>query len=403
MKVLKYKYMECRNCNKKIIKFFSLGKLPLGNGFLKKKEGSLEKKYDLSVGFCSNCYLVQLIKTVPPARLYGKTFYFPSTFKSILKESKEMTNDLVKRLNLSSQSLVLDVGCSDGYQLQFFKKLGMKVFGIDPGWNSAEMAHKKGILTIINSFNYKLAKELKTEKQLKADLIISTHLLNHIDKIKDFLKGVKLLLKPKGTAFFKFYSQRELDIITHEHIFYFSFLSLRNVFKNTNLEMYDADIKDGTMFIFVSHPNVFPITKRMENFIKIEIDKKFNKLLTYKKFAKDIRKTKKELIILLKKIQKQGKRIAGYSASEKGNILLNYCEIGKNYLDFVVDKSKLKQGLYTPGTHFLIYPSEKIHQEKPDYLLILSWNITGEIKKQLNDYYNSGGKFIIPIPKIQIM
>ncbi len=395
--------MKCRNCNKKIIKFLSLGKLPLGNGFLKKNEISLEKKYDLSVSFCSNCYLVQLIKIVPPARLYGKTFYFPSVFESRLKENKETADYLMKKLNLSKSSSVLEVGCSNGSQLQFFQKAGMKVLGIDPAVNSAKIAHKKGIPVLTNFFNYNLAKALEKEQKLKVDLLIGIHLLNHIAEIEDFLRGVKLLLEPKGTVFFKFYSQRELDIIQHEHIFYFSFLSLRNLFKNANLEMYDAEIKDGIMHIFISHPNVFHVTKRVKNLIDEEINKKFNKLQTYQKFAKNIEKVKKNLIKLLKKLKNQRKRIVAYSASEKGNILLNYCGIGDNYLEYIVDMSKLKQGLYTPGTHLLIYPPQKIYQERPDYLLILSWNITEKIIKQLKDYHDTGGKFIIPLPKIKII
>lgn len=395
--------MRCRNCNKEVIKIFSLGKLPLGNSFLKKEKIPSEKKYDLSVGFCPNCYLVQLMKILSQEALYLEMFYFPSSFDSILRESKEMAYYLAKRIGLNSKSMVLDIGSSDGYQLQFFKQLGMKILGVDPSLNMTEIANRRGIPTITEFFNYNLVRKLKKEQKLKADLIISTHLLNHIDKIKDFLKGVKLLLKPKGTAFFKFYIQRELDIINHEHVFYFSFLSLRNVFKNANLEMYDAEIKNGAMRIFVSHSGVFSITKRVENLINEEINKKFNKLETYQKFTQTIRKTKRELTILLKKLKNQGKKITAYSAPEKGNILLNYCGIGKNYLDFIVDKSELKQGLYTPGTHLLIYPPEKIYQEKPDYLIILCWNIAEEIIKQLKDYHDAGGKFIIPIPKMKII
>lgn len=394
--------MKCRNCDTKIIKLLSLGKLPLGNGFLKREEILHERKYDLSVGFCPNCYLVQLMKTLPQETLYLEMFYFPSSFESILRESKEMAYYLAKRLGLNSKSMVLDIGSSDGYQLQFFKQLGIKILGVDPSLNMTETANRRGIPTITDFFNYNLAQKLKREQKFEADLIISTHLLNHIDKIKDFLRGVKLLLKPKGIAFFKFYTQRELDIINHEHVFYFSFLSLKNVFKNANLEMYDAEIKNGAMQIFVSHPGTFPITKKLEKLISEEIDKKFNKLETYQKFAKNIIKTKRKLTELLKRLKKQKKRIAAYSAPEKGNILLNYCGIGKKYLDFIVDKSELKQGLYTPGSHLLIYSPQKIYEEKPDYLLILSWNIAQEIINDLKNYRLKRGKFIIPFPRIKI-
>lgn len=393
----------CRNCSKEITKFFSLGKIPLGNGFLKKEEIPFERKYDLSVGFCPNCYLTQLIKTIPPEKLYRKSYYFHSTFESIIKEHKERAFYLTKRLNISPKSLVLDIGSHDGSQLRFFKKPGMKILGVDPARNMAEAANKKDIPTITEFFSYKLAKKIKKERGFEADLILCMDLLNHTIGIKDFLKGVKLLLKPRGTAFFKFFMQGEFDIINHEHVFYFSFLSLKKVLRNVNLEMYDADIQNGVLSIFISHPGIFPISEKVKNFIQQEINKGFNKLETYQKFAKNVIKSKKELVDLLKNLKNQGKRIAGYSASEKGNILLNYCGIEKNYLDFIVDKSELKQGLYTPGTHLLIYPPEKIYQERPNYLLILCWNIAKEVIKQLQAYHKAGGKFIIPIPRIKIV
>lgn len=395
--------MKCRNCNRKIIKFLSLGKLPLGNGFLKKEEIPFEIKYDLSVGFCPNCYLVQLIKTVTPEILYRKMLYFPSAFKSIIKDCKERAHYLTKRLNLNSKSIVLDIGSSDGYQLQFFKELGMKILGVDPAWNMAKVANRNGIITIDEFFDYKLAKKIKKGQKFKADLILSRDLLNHIVEIKDFLKGVKLLLKPKGTAFFKFFVQKELDIINHEHVFYFSFLSLKNILRNVALEMYDAEINKGALSIFVSHSGAFPISENVRRFIDQEIEGGFDTLETYQKLGENVMKINKELLGLLKKLKNQGERIAAYSAPEKGNILLNYCGIGKNYLDFIVDKSELKQGLYTPGTHFLVYPIEKIYQKKLDYLLILCWNIAEEIIEQLKDYHDAGGRFIIPTPEVKII
>lgn len=383
-------------------KNFLNGKTTFGKCFLKAEEIPFERKYDLSVGFCSNCYLVQLIKTISKEKLYRKSFYLQSSFESRIMECKERAHYPIKRLKLTPKSLVLEIGSNDGCQLQFFKELGMKILGIEPSRNVAEIANGKGIPTFTEFFNHKLAQKLK-DKNIKADLILGINLLNHLIEIKDFLQGIKMLLKPKGTAFFEFYIQKELDIINHEHVFYFSFLSLRNVFKNSNLEMYDAEIKNGVMHIFVSHPSAFPITKRLENFISEEVSKRFDKLETYRNFTKVIRERKKKLTILLKKLKSQGRKIAVYSAPEKGNILLNYCGIGKNYLDFIVDKSELKQGLYTPGTHLLIYPPEKIYQEKPDYLLILCWNIADEIIEQLKNYHDAGGRFIVPLPKIKII
>jgi len=399
--------MKCRNCNRKIIKFFSLGKMPLGNSFLKREEISFEEKYDLSVGFCLNCYLVQLIHKVPPAeKLYRKYFYFSSTSKSFLDHCKETTYYLTQRLNLGPKSLVLEIGSNDGAQLECFKELGINILGVEPAQNIAEVANKKGILTIPEFFNYEFAKKLKEEQKVQADLIFGANILPHVPEIIDFLKGVKAILKSNGTAVFESLLEKKFDIIYHEHVFYYSLMALRNIFKNANLEIYDVEITSvlgGSLRILISHPGIFPISENVKSLISQEIKEGFDKLETYHQISKNIIKVKNNLLDLLENLKSQGKKIAAYSAPAKGNILLNYCEIGKNYLDFIVDKSELKQGLYTPGTHLLIYPPEKIYQEKPDYLLILCWNTADEIIEQLKNYHNAGGRFIVPVPKIKIM
>lgn len=398
--------MKCRNCNREVIKFFSLGKTPFGNGFLKKEEIPFEKKYNLSIGFCSNCYLVQLINTVPPENLYRKYFYFSSTSKSFVEHCKEIAHYLVERLSLGPKSLVLEIGSNDGAQLQFFKELGTKILGVEPAQNIAEVANKKGIPTIPEFFNYKFAKKIKEEQKLQADLILGANVLPHVPEIIDFLKGVKVVLKSKGTAVFEFLMEKKFDIIYHEHVFYFSLIALRNVFKNANLEIYDAEITPSygsSLLIFVSHPGVFPISENVKSLIDQEIREGFDKLETYQQFKAEMIKIKNDLLNLLKKLKTQGKKIAACGAPAKGNTLLNYFGIGKNYLDFIVDKSETKQGLYTPGIHLLVYPPEKIYQEKPDYLLILCWNIAEEVIEQLKNYHDAGGKFIIPIPKIKII
>ncbi|TSC72607.1 MAG: C-methyltransferase [Parcubacteria group bacterium Gr01-1014_38] len=395
--------MGCRNCATTVTKFFSLGEIPLGNGFLTKEEIPHERTYDLSVGFCRNCYLTQLTKALPRDTLYRKMFYFPSAFEGILDARRARARDLAKRLRLNARSLVLDIGSNDGSQLQFFKKLGTNVLGVDPARNMAEMARRQSIPTIGEFFDWALARKLLAARNLRADLIVSLDLLNHVEDIKDFLKGVKLLLKPKGTAFFEFFLQRELDIINHEHVYYFSLLSLKSIFGNVQLQMYDADVHNGALRIYVSHPNVFPESARVRHLITQEISAGFDKLETYQRFARDITNRKAALVALLRSLKARGQRIAGYSAPEKGNVLLNYCGIGENYLDFIADMSALKQGLYTPGTHLLVYPPEKVYQAKPDYLLILCWNIAPEIIRQFRRYHAAGGRFILPVPTVKVL
>jgi len=403
--------MNCRVCNTSIIKFFSLGKMSLVNSFCKKEEIPFEEKYDLSIGFCPNCYLVQLMETVSPEKLFRNYIYFSSTSSSFLEHCKKTADYLTKKLNLGPQSLVLEIASNDGAQLQYFKQLGIQILGVDPAQNIAKIANEKGIRTIPEFFNYNFAKKLKEEKNIQADLVFGANVLAHIPEIVDFVKGVALILKSKGTAVFEFpyiggLIEKKFDIIYHEHVFYYSLLALRNLFKKADLEIYDVEMtpmQGGSLRIFVSHPGLFPTSENVKSLITQEVKEGFDKIETYKKLSENVQNLKKELIFLLEKLKSENKHIAAYSAPAKGNILLNYFGINKNYLDFIVDKSEEKQGLYTPGTHLLVYPPEKIYKEKPDYLLILCWNIASEVLDQLKDYHNAGGRFIIPIPNIKII
>jgi len=403
--------VNCRNCNSPIIKFLSLDQMPLVNSFLKKEEIPLEKKYDLSVGFCPQCYLVQLINTVSPEELFRNYIYFSSTSKLFLEHCQEIAQYLVKRLNLGPESLVLEIASNDGAQLQFFKELGIKILGIDPARNIAEEANKKGIPTIAEFFNYEFAKKLKKEQGIQANLIFGANVLAHVPEIVDFIQGVKEILKTKGTAVFEFpyikgLMENKFDTIYHEHVFYYSLIALINLLKTADLEIYDVEMtpmQGGSLLIFISHPNNFPISENVKNLAGQELENGFDKIETYQKINENVNKLKSDIISLLKKIKNEGKRTAAYSAPAKGNILLNYFGISSNYLDFIVDKSEAKQGLYTPGTHLLVYPPEKIYQEKPDYLLILCWNIAEEVMEQLKDYHQVGGKFIIPIPELKVV
>jgi SAM-dependent methyltransferase len=402
--------MNCRVCNSQIIKFFSLGEMPLVNSFLKEEEIPSEEKFDLSVGFCPNCYLVQLMKTVSPEKLFRNYIYLSSTSKTILEHNKRTVDYLKERLNLTSRSLALEIASNDGAFLQYFKELGIQILGIDPAQNIAEVANQRGVKTIPEFFNHSFAQKLK-EEETQADLIYGANVLAHVPEIVDFVRGVKEVLKPKGTAIFEFpylrgLMENKFDIIYHEHVFYYSLIALRNLFEKADLEIYDVEMiemQGGSLRIFVSHPGSFSISENVKKLADQELKEKFDKIETYQKINENISQLKKELIDLLDNLKKEGKKIAAYSAPAKGNILLNYFGISSDYLDFIVDKAKEKQGSYTPGTHLFVNPPQKITEEKPDYLLILCWNIADEVIKQLKDYHQAGGRFIIPIPKIKVI
>lgn len=402
--------MKCRSCNSPIKEFFSLGKMPLVNSFLKKEKIADEEKFDLSVGFCPNCYLAQLIETVSPEKLFRDYIYFSSTSKTFLEHNKKTVDYLTKRLKLDSQSLVLEIASNDGAFLQYFKELGIGILGVDPARNIAEVTNRRGIKTIPEFFNHSFAKKLK-EDGIQTDLIYGANVLAHVPEIVDFLKGVKVTLKPKGTAIFEFpylkgLMDNKFDTIYHEHVFYYSLLALRNLFQRADLEVYDVEMTElqgGSLRVFISHPGNFPISENVKGLINQELEKGFDKLETYQKINENVSELKKQLIILLDDLKSQGKKIAAYSAPAKGNILLNYFGISGNYLDFIVDKSEKKQGLYTPGTHLLVHSLQKIDEEKPDYLLVLCWNIADEVIEQLKNYHQLGGKFIVPVPDLKIV
>lgn len=403
--------MKCRSCENKITKFFSLGEMPLVNSFLREVDIAKEKKYDLSLGFCSKCFLVQLTRTVPSEDLFRNYIYFSSTSSDFLKHSKQTADDLISKLKLGGESLVVELASNDGAQLQYFMAKNIPVLGIDPAQNIAATANARGIPTIPEFFNLKFAKHLKAHENISADLVFGANVLAHVPEIVDFVLGVREILKPKGTAVFEFpylkgLLENKFDTIYHEHVFYYSLLALRNLFERAGLRIYDVEqtwTQGGSLRIFASQTGAFPISERVGAMIQAELGAGYDKLGTYRALEGRVSGLKKELLGLFRRLAREGKSVAAYSAPAKGNILLNYFGIGQKQLGFLVDKSQAKQGFYTPGTHLLVEHPRVIAKRKPDYLLVLCWNLAEEVVAQLADYKKAGGKFIIPIPEIKII
>lgn len=382
--------------------------MPLVNAFRKKKD-TKERKYDLSIGFCPKCYLVQLMKNVSPSELFEDYVYFSSVTKSILIHSQKASDNFIERFNLGPKNLVIEVGSNDGAHLHFYKKKGIRVLGIDPAKNIAKIANEKGIKTIPEFFSLSLAKKLVGEN-IKTDLFYGANVSAHVPQIVDFAKGVKTVLKDKGTAIFESpylmgLLKNKFDTIYHEHVFYYSLIALQNLYTKAGLEIYDiefVEMQGGSLRIFLSHTDIYKVTQRVKKLAAEETSFGLNKIQPYRKMNENIEKLKRDIISLLKKLKKEGKSIAGYGAPAKGVILLSYLGISK-YLDFIVDKSKVKQNLYVPGSDMKVFPVEKILKKKPDYVFILCWNIAEEVMKQLGTYKKLGGKFIIPLPSIKII
>jgi SAM-dependent methyltransferase len=410
MKTIGTTSTPCRACGTAVMPFFSLGDMPLVNSFLKKEEIPKEETFDLTVGFCPKCFLAQLVTVVSPERLYRDYVYLSSVSKPFLEHCKRTAKALIPRLGLTKESLVVEIASNDGVLLQYFKEDGIGILGIDPAKNIAKIANDRGIKTIPEFFNLELATKLASDGT-QADLLYGANVLAHVPSIVDFVQGVKALLKPRGTAMFEFpylegLFENKFDTIYHEHVFYYSAIALKNLFAAADMEIYDVeqfDLQGGSLRISVCHKGTFPIHDRIKDLVAAELKKGWNAIQPYQTIEKNVHALRAELKTELDSLKKEGKKIAAYGAPAKGNILLNYFGIGSQYIDYIVDITPTKQGLYTPGTHLLVLDPAEIAKDPPDYLLILCWNVADYVIGQYSEYRERGGKFIIPVPRVKIV
>jgi hypothetical protein len=404
---------KCRFCNEDLkYSFCDLGKTPLSNSYVSKE--NLNKKenfYPLHAYVCSKCLLVQLPEHESPENIFQEYAYFSSFSDFWLKHCEEYVNKITKDRGLTKNSFVVELASNDGYLLQYFKKKEIPCLGIEPAKNVAEKAISLAIPTITEFFGEKLALNL-IKKYPKPDLIIANNVLAHVPNLNDFVKGMKELLGMKGVITIEFPHIMELiknnqfDTIYHEHFSYFSIHTLDQVFKTHGLFIFDIEkliSHGGSLRIYVTHQNnKNKNSLRKEQILKEEKDLNLDKLDGYLFFQKKTEKVKKELLFFLHEAKKNKKKIIGYGAPAKGNTLLNFCGIKTDLLELTVDRSPHKQGKYLPGSLISIKSPEVIKELKPDYLLILPWNLKEEISTQLNFIRNWNGKFVVPIPALEV-
>ena len=415
MNLWQYQKMDnykCRFCSCEIKSVFvDLGISPLSNSFLKYENlKDLEKKFPLKVLVCKNCFLVQLPEFETPQNIFKEYVYFSSYSKSWLNHAENYANMILKKNNLGKNNLVVELASNDGYLLQFFKNKGVSVTGIEPAANVAKVAEEKGIKTIVDFFGEELATKL-SNKGTKADLIIGNNVLAHVPDINDFVKGISILLKANGTINMEFphllqlIKNNQFDTIYHEHFSYLSLNTVKQIFECHNLIIFDVEeisTHGGSLRIYVKHKTNenFEIKKSVNNLLEKEKDFGLMNLSFYLEFSRKVELVKKELIEFFNNAKQNGKKIVCYGAAAKGNTLLNFCGIGKENVEYVVDKNPHKQGLYLPGSHLAIKKPEEIKKSKPDFVVILPWNIKEEIMEENSFIRDWGGKFIIPIPKV---
>ena len=372
----------------------------------------MEPFYPLHTYVCDNCFLVQLEEYVAPEEIFTEYAYFSSYSEAWLKHAENYVEMITDKLELNEKSQIMEVGSNDGYLLQYFVQRGIPVLGVEPAANVAEVAIRKGIPTIAKFFGLETVNELAAKKK-HADLLIGNNVLAQVPNLNAFVESMKIIVKPLGVITMEFphlmrlIERNQFDTIYHEHFSYFSFLAVEKVFAAHGLTIFDVEelpTHGGSLRIYARHSEDTskPVTLHVDELRANEQAEGFTNLKKYFLFAEKVKETKRNLLDFLINLKRNKKSIVGYGAPGKGNTLLNYCGIRSDFLDYTVDRNPYKQGKFLPGTHIPIFHPDKIKETRPNYVLILPWNIKEEIMDQMSYIGKWSGRFIVPIPEVRV-
>jgi hypothetical protein len=394
--------------------FVDLGKSPLCESYLAAEQlNRMEPFYPLHVFVCSECFLVQLPEHVSGEEIFTEYAYFSSYSDSWLDHARRYTEQMVAQLALTSASQVIEVASNDGYLLQYFIKQGIPSLGIEPAANVAKVAEEKGVPTLVKFFGRATARELAGDG-VKADLLLGNNVLAQVPDVNDFVAGMKTVLKSDGVITIEFphlmqlVENNQFDTIYHEHYFYFSFVTAERIFAEHGLVLFDVEelpTHGGSLRIYGRHAEdtTKPVTERARALREREIEAGLLTLDYYRSFSRQVETTKHDLLQFLIHAKRRGHRVAAYGAPGKGNTLLNYCGIRTDLIEFTVDRSPYKQGKYLPGTQIPIRHPDALREARPDYILILPWNLRTEIAAQLKYVSEWGGRLVVPIPRVEVI
>ena len=402
---------RCRSCNNNdLIKLIDFGTTPLSDKLLKQKPANNEEiKVPLTLMCCQNCSLVQIKEEVNPRILFQDNYpYYSSVSQRLMMHFKKSAEEIILTRKLNKNSFVFEAASNDGYMLQHFVNRNINTLGIDPASGPASVAWQKGIPTIIDFFGNEIAKKI-VKKHGKADVFLANNVLAHVPDLNGFVAGIHTLLKNNGVAVIEapylldLVDNCEFDTIYHQHLCYFSVTALQSLFNRHNLYLNNIkhlSIHGGTLRMYIEPvKNINPVVRQ---YMEKEKQLKIDSVEFYSEFIKRINALKYDLLSILASLKSLGKSIAGFGAAAKANTLMSYFGIGANYLEYIIDSSKFKQGLYFSGNHLPIVSPNRLLEDMPDYVLILAWNFAEEIIKQNKTYLDKGGSFIVPIPKVKI-
>lgn len=406
----------CRSCGAELEHTFcDLGMSPLSNAFLDAQQlHEMEPFYPLHAYVCGSCFLVQLQEFESPQHIFAEDYaYFSSYSQTWLDHARDYTDYMVRRFGYGADSQVVEIASNDGYLLQYFKKRNIPVLGVEPAENCARVAQQAGIPTLVKFFSAALAAERRAQGQ-GADLLLGNNVLAHVPDLNDFVEGLKILLKPQGVITMEFphllrlMRENQFDTIYHEHFSYFSFYTVEKVFARHELKLFDVEqlsTHGGSLRLFAAHAGdaTKAMSERVPRLHEEEIGFGIADLRTYRGFSEQVKATKRKLLEFLVKAKAAGKTIVGYGAPAKGNTLLNYCGVRTDFIDYTVDLSPHKQGKFLPGTHIPIFHPDHIRETRPDYILVLPWNLKEEVMSQMAHIREWGAKFVIPIPEVQVL
>jgi SAM-dependent methyltransferase len=407
--------LACRFCGAPLSEVFvDLGASPLANSYLEPEDlGRAEAIYPLCVYVCGECLLVQLPEEERPEAIFSDYAYFSSYSDSWLSHARRYAEAMIERFGFGVGTQVIEIASNDGYLLRWFQERGVPVLGIEPAGNVAAAAEAAGIPTIVKFFGAATARELVAEGK-RADLLVGNNVLAHVPGLNDFVAGLKILLAPSGVLTMEFphllrlMAEDQFDTIYHEHYSYFSFATVRKIFAAHGLTLFDVEelpTHGGSLRIYARHDEDTskPVGERVADLLAREEAAGLGRLETYRSFGERVQRVKWGLLRFLIESKEAGKSIAGYGAPAKGNTLLNYCGIRTDFLDYTVDRSPHKQGRYLPGVRIPIHGPDRLRETRPDYVLILPWNIKEEIVEQMADVRSWGGRFVVAIPEVEIL